>query len=98
MPHEMGSHLMRACSMNQRTPSTRPSLPATGGERVPEGRERGRFMVPMHAKKRKGTSMNREVVGAGCLQHRSGQGTIIVIAITIIVLFPRIARSFGIPL
>jgi len=35
-----------------------PALSPSEGERVPEGRVRGRFMVPMHAKKRKRLPMN----------------------------------------
>ena len=36
-----------------------PSLSPSEGERVPGGRVRGWFMVPMHAKNERGLSMNR---------------------------------------
>src|SRR5437773_1318589 len=41
-----------------------PSLSPSEGERVPGGRVRGWFMVPMHAKNERGLSMDRSVRGA----------------------------------
>ena len=45
-----------------------PSLSPSAGERVPEGRVRGWFMVPMHAKNERGLPMNR----AGCGSQTRG--------------------------
>src|SRR5437762_2223697 len=45
-----------------------PALSPSEGERVPEGRVRGRFMVPMPAKNERGHSTMRPVraLGFGC--------------------------------
>src|SRR5207249_3886136 len=57
-----GSAIVKSRKLSMNRPLT-PSLSPSEGERVPGGRVRGWFMVPMHAKNERGLSMNRPSPG-----------------------------------